>query len=171
MYRTRSSKIKAGNYDTSIKNCFHELKLIRCLGKYHCYGCCENVLGIFFDMEEIATKTRPSNLNDAYVMLCLGCKLSRVLDNETDHRKQQKLNMVYEWLRKSDGEINNNDIRLALRPKMRERGITRARYYDDQRRSMVEKGKDTLDVQAPYQRIRYSPTIYDREPENSDSVW
>lgn len=143
------------------------LTVRRCTQYYTCRGCKEKVFGIFFHYEEWtqAHWFTPG----IYEMLCLGCMLTDYLNMETDHKKPQKMDMVKNWLRNSDGTWNEDDIRKALDPKSKLRARRAAQSYDDRRREekITRPGPEK---QRPYKRgAKYAPTIHDRE--EPFSVW
>jgi hypothetical protein len=103
-----------------------------------CRGCKEDILSIFFDFDEFTHKYMylgiaaiPSN----YVPLCLGCKLTIYLNEEKDHHKWFKVDMVKNWLKRKGGLLNDDNILEALRSKAMKRGMNAAKYYDVQRKA------------------------------------
>lgn len=93
-------------------------------------------------------------------MVCLGCKLTRHLDKETDHRKLRKQLLVNKWLTKADGEFNADDIDYALdievRMNARKFALREERYR--LREEVARRGKE--ESQQPFRKgIRYSPFI------------
>ncbi|KAG9235425.1 hypothetical protein BJ875DRAFT_359100, partial [Amylocarpus encephaloides] len=93
---------------------------------YDCTCCKTKTLGILFDYETIRRHSLPSQET---ALRCLGCTLTVVLDNETDHYKANKRGIIQTWLEGPtrdptpeeaalgyipEPEINSNDLRKAI---------------------------------------------------------
>ncbi|KAI9744450.1 MAG: hypothetical protein M1818_001979 [Claussenomyces sp. TS43310] len=125
---------------------------------FSCRGCDAPVLGIFFHTEELRQRAYHT---PGYIMECLGCMLSRHLDQEEDHYKIDRSKMVKAWL-----GSNTEDVAEILHPTNITRGRHLAIRYDVLRKSREASGAQWIQ-KAWSSSIRYSPTIYDVEPKVS----
>lgn len=119
-------------------------------------------------------------------MICLGCKLTRILNNEVDHNKAFKRVVAEHWLSKEHSQPDGSDdehepvlLSQLLSTKARIGAMMSARALDNKRAEQLSQGYDAED--GEWQReikrgkgklnwTHISPTIHQKDP-NEEDTW
>lgn len=126
---------------------------------YECGICRKSTLGIFFSSPDVVRRAiRIANGHTIHKrMHCLGCMLTRYLEDEEDHLKHYEVQLIGNWLRdrvSNSGEVsgpfsNKDNLRFALSPRMANHAETVAELLEKERQKLSGRKCMQKPIPAP----------------------